>query len=349
MMDADLNINALNPFYNNTMSNETIWIRIENVDNPDECYEIGSFTINLIQQPIITTIDDLELCDDSSSNGIETFDLSLRNNQILGTQPATFNITYHSTIDDANQNINSISNIITSGNNTVWVRLENNQQIDCYDIAPLQLTVFPFPIVELPQDILKCANDITTITAPAGFEQYLWSTGETTRSIEVTEEGDYIVTVTDSNGCIATDSITVSNFEISVTGSGPWEYSIDNFFYQSSPVFTDLIPGYYTVYVRSTNGCDLVSAPATIIAAPNFFTPNQDGFHDFWQVIAIETEPDANIYIFDRFGKLLKQISPLGPGWDGTYIGNPMPSTDYWFRVELNDGQMFRGHFSLKR
>jgi len=63
-------------------------------------------------------------------------------------------------------------------------------------------------------------------------------------------------------------------------------------------------------------------------------------------------DPTAKIYIFDRFGKLLKQISPLGPGWDGTFNGNPLPSSDYWFRVEYkeNDTQKeFRGHFTLKR
>ena len=49
-------------------------------------------------------------------------------------------------------------------------------------------------------------------------------------------------------------------------------------------------------------------------------------------------DPTAKIYIFDRFGKLLKQISPsLGPGWDGNYNGNPLPSSDYWFLVEYTE------------
>ncbi|MDB4114903.1 T9SS type B sorting domain-containing protein, partial [Flavobacteriaceae bacterium] len=63
-------------------------------------------------------------------------------------------------------------------------------------------------------------------------------------------------------------------------------------------------------------------------------------------------DPGANIYIFDRYGKLLKQISPLTPGWDGTYNGNALPSSDYWFRVEYTEQGIqkeIRGHFSLKR
>ncbi|MBX2827609.1 MAG: T9SS type B sorting domain-containing protein, partial [Flavobacteriaceae bacterium] len=76
-------------------------------------------------------------------------------------------------------------------------------------------------------------------------------------------------------------------------------------------------------------------------------------FHDTWNIIGIaEGDPTAKIYIFDRFGKLLKQISPLGPGWDGTYNGNPLPSSDYWFRVEYIEDERareFTGHFTLKR
>ncbi|HEX8561649.1 MAG TPA: T9SS type B sorting domain-containing protein, partial [Flavobacterium sp.] len=61
------------------------------------------------------------------------------------------------------------------------------------------------------------------------------------------------------------------------------------------------------------------------------------------------------IYIFDRYGKLLKQISPAtGPagGWDGTFTGQLMPSTDYWFTVYYNENgtnKEFKAHFSLKR
>ena len=57
----------------------------------------------------------------------------------------------------------------------------------------------------------------------------------------------------------------------------------------------------------------------------------------------------TKIYIFDRYGKLLKELDPLGLGWDGTYIGYPLPSTDYWFRVQLEDGREFKSHFSLVR
>ncbi|MFN3640655.1 MAG: T9SS type B sorting domain-containing protein, partial [Flavobacterium sp.] len=86
---------------------------------------------------------------------------------------------------------------------------------------------------------------------------------------------------------------------------------------------------------------------------PNFFTPNADGYNDTWNIIGMEDPVyNAKIYIFDRYGKLLKQISPRGLGWDGTYNGQSMPSTDYWFTVTYEENgtpKEFRAHFSLKR
>lgn len=368
-MNADLSQNPIPSFYDGT-NGELIFVRYENINNI-ACSTISSFSLEVIVQPSIAILDDLTICDDASRDGVEVFNLSNLISQIQGGQAGNLNTTFHSTQQDAEMDLNPLSTNYSNSNlqETIWVRLENNNTITCYDVQPLYIEVFSKPVALTTPDVSKCINDVVIIEANVGFQSYLWNTGETSRTITAIDDGIYTVTVTDQNGCQDTSSTTITNFlptqiididieqftlrsnriVVNAIGDGPFEYSIDNFFYQDSNVFTDLLPGYYTVYVRDKNGCDLVTAPATIIAAPPYFTPNQDGFHDFWQVTAIETEPDAEIFIFDRFGKLLKQISPVGPGWDGTYTGNPMPSTDYWYRVELNDGRSFKGHFSLKR
>ena len=82
---------------------------------------------------------------------------------------------------------------------------------------------------------------------------------------------------------------------------------------------------------------------------PLYFTPNADGFHDTWQVSETVRERIKIIRIYDRFGQLLAQISPLGTGWDGRYNGKSLPATDYWYIAEFFDEQAVRGHFSLKR
>ena len=63
-------------------------------------------------------------------------------------------------------------------------------------------------------------------------------------------------------------------------------------------------------------------------------------------------QPNTIITIFDRYGKLIKQISPQGAGWDGIYNGKLLPSTDYWFKViyqEYGTPKEFKAHFTLKR
>jgi gliding motility-associated-like protein len=108
--------------------------------------------------------------------------------------------------------------------------------------------------------------------------------------------------------------------------------------------------------VRDPNGysCGEVSIEGVqIIDYPHYFTPNGDGYHDTWNIKGLENFADATkIYIFDRHGKLLKQISSDSDGWDGTYNGQLMPSTDYWFKVEYPEAGVmkeFKAHFSLKR
>ncbi|MFP9116143.1 T9SS type B sorting domain-containing protein, partial [Flavobacterium sp. RHBU_3] len=97
----------------------------------------------------------------------------------------------------------------------------------------------------------------------------------------------------------------------------------------------------------------LIIENVSVIDYPRFFTPNGDGFNDTWNIQGMtEGYSDTNIFIFDRYGKLLKQISPSGEGWDGTYNGAALPSDDYWFTVEYtyNGHRLeFKAHFAMKR
>ena len=136
-------------------------------------------------------------------------------------------------------------------------------------------------------------------------------------------------------------------------GIGDYEFAIDDVSgpYQDEPTFENVRPGLHTIYIRDKNECGVVNIKSIVIGYKKFFTPNGDGIHDTWNIIGLTKTslPNSKIYIFDRFGKLLKQLDPLSPGWDGTFIGKPMPSTDYWFRVQLEDGREFKSHFSLVR
>nr|WP_255610500.1 T9SS type B sorting domain-containing protein [Robertkochia sp. 3YJGBD-33] len=121
--------------------------------------------------------------------------------------------------------------------------------------------------------------------------------------------------------------------------------------YRSENTFERVPAGFSTIYVRDKNGCGLVSKEIAVLGYPEFFTPNADGINDRWQVQGIGkmVQEGSRIRIYDRYGKLITQLHPSDPGWDGTFNGRPLPSSDYWFRAELRNGREFKGHFSLKR
>ena len=153
-----------------------------------------------------------------------------------------------------------------------------------------------------------------------------------------------------------TDSQTIT---VIADGYGQYEYSLDGGPWQAGNVFYG-VPlgvsdaGEHDIRIRDIlGGCGPdTEGTAKLIGYPNYFTPNGDGIHDTWNIVGLQDQLNAKIYIFDRYGKLIKQISPSGDGWDGTMNGSALPSTDYWFRVEFEErgaAKEFRAHFSIKR
>ena len=155
-----------------------------------------------------------------------------------------------------------------------------------------------------------------------------------------------------------TNTITVS-----ASGLGIYEYALfkkdanttnamlySN--YQSQPVFTDVYPGIYTVKVRDVkNKCGIAEQDVYVIGFTRFITPNGDGYNDTFKIEGA-TEvfmKNSKVYIFNRYGKLLKEISFNNVNWDGTFNGAHLPQDDYWFSATLSDGRTFTSHFTLKR
>ena len=148
-----------------------------------------------------------------------------------------------------------------------------------------------------------------------------------------------------------------NNIRVYTQTTGSYEYAINGGEFQDSPIFVDVPPGENTVIINDKNGCGTTDPiPFLVVGYPKFFTPNGDGIHDAWNVLGIETLTDPTVFIFDRYGKLLKQLDETTIGWDGTFNGRPMPSSDYWFRLDYSSDEngvlvanTIRAHFSLKR
>jgi gliding motility-associated-like protein len=218
----------------------------------------------------------------------------------------------------------------------------------------------------------------------ASLYTYVWYfdgveiAGATDATLTVSEDGNYGVIATNiATGCtmLAAETMSLVNTSAAIIGDvtvsnafsenqiitvnlagglGDYEYQLDFGPFQDSNIFTNVSAGEHTVTVRDKNngGCDTVSTVATAINYPLFFTPNGDGFNDTWNIVGLANQPNTKIYIFDRYGKLIKQISPTSNGWDGTFNGRPLPSTDYWFTVTYEEDSQtkeFKAHFSLKR
>ncbi|WP_405414830.1 T9SS type B sorting domain-containing protein [Maribacter sp. Asnod1-A12] len=256
----------------------------------------------------------------------------------------------------------------------VYVRIVSDDK--CSQVAEITLSLIETPNIAIDDFVGLCeADENVIVDAGLGFDSYLWSTGETTQTISVSYSniGSYWVSVSENHttySCTTTKNFevvlsniaTISGFDIkdwtdndnsievfvTDTSLGDYEYSLDNNNYQNSTIFTGLLPGKYTVYVRDKNGCGTTQDIVYILYFPKFFTPNNDGVNDEWVIDYADTEPDFSVKIFDRYGKFLKQLNATS-AWDGTYNGQTMPSSDYWFVVTRNDGRNYSGHFTLKR
>jgi gliding motility-associated-like protein len=311
-----------------------------------------------------------------------------------GQDPNVYGVTYYITQADADLGINPLPILYENTQNSqiIYARVDDITAPNtiCYATTDLTLNVNLLPEFSLDDFYVLCVNNNgTEIVAPPildtglsvldyTFEWRLDGTviiGANDSSYLVTQAGDYSVTVTDNiTSCQRTLNTTVNEssppivnatvtslafsdnnvIEVEVIGIGVYEYSLDGGSWQESNVFEDVSLGEHVITVRDLNGCGIGTDTVIVLDYPKYFTPNGDGFNDTWNIAGINTQPTARIFIFDRFGKLLKQLSSTGIGWNGTFNGANLPAADYWFTVrylEPSDGRLkqFKAHFALKR
>ncbi len=341
------------------------------------CGDIATADSDVAQLPSLaqaTQPEDIIICDDAANDGVEEFDLTVVNPELLNGQAASdYTITYYSSLAEAEAGQNQLPSTITSGSKTIFVRMEYNNNDTCVDITSFDLVVRPFPLAAIDTVYGICPGETVTLMGGDEFDSYTWSTGAMTQNITVSAPGQYSLLVTKDYGdiiCSAnviievlpslpptiehidTDDWTDNDNSITIlleNASGNYYYSLDNIHFQPDNTFHDLLPGFYTVYVRDEGSCGTIMQDVALLNYPKFFTPNGDGYNEFWKVKFSEAEPNLMTYIFDRYGKLITGFRIDSPGWDGKLNGRLLPSTDYWFVVVREDGKSYRGHFAMKR
>ncbi|TAI49524.1 T9SS type B sorting domain-containing protein [Flagellimonas allohymeniacidonis] len=331
--------------------------------------------------PVTEALSHEEYCWDSTVS----FDLGAKDAEALGTQnPNDFRVSYHSSQSDAELGINPLPKMYpkTSGSEIVYVRTTSLANPDCYDaLESFELNALELPELSFPEEVSICEDSAgITIgeTLPNPGYTYAWDSGESTPTINVTQAGAYTLTVTNSSGTIScpqtrTVQVSISNapaisdIEIDDLNTnnvvtvlteveGNFEYQLDDGVFQSSNIFQGVAGGMHTVTMRDTLGCGEVTENFVVVGFSAIFSPNGDVLNETWHIEGLSELNSPVITIYDRYGKLITQLNEFDAGWDGNLNGNPLPSTDYWFKLSYldNDGnrvlaKYLRNHFSLKR
>ncbi|WP_373056797.1 T9SS type B sorting domain-containing protein [Zunongwangia sp. H14] len=371
----NLNQNGLPDIYRNTTPNQVLIAKVTGYDA--ECS--GITRVKLETSPG-TPIGGGIAVGCEIDNGEAQFDLGTIENDIrndLGL-PQNVELSFHTTENDAILGEDPLPETYISNATTLNIRA--NAQGVCYGFGTLELQVVEFPDIP-PQNFLQVCNSefpvelgSEIILPNPGNYSFEWSTGETSNSIMVNQAGIYTLTVTNTlAGCDRTVEYSVEEraapeiTTIDIDNNGATSlvtintdledaellYALDdqNGSFQSSPVFRNVPGGTHMVFVQSEDGCVAKQQQFSVFGYPSFFTPNNDGYNDKWKPFDLD-DPEydiKNIYIFDRYGQLLKQLNPEGEGWNGTFNGHPMPSDDYWFAISFTSGKEIKGHFTLKR
>jgi gliding motility-associated-like protein len=296
------------------------------------------------------------------------------------------------------------------------------------------------PELDLGADADFCTGEIASLISNTSANTYLWSTGEVTDQIEVTETGNYALTITDENMCTATDTVQINftpipnviiNGPDSICLGVPISYSanegetytwlnaegafisneasyvlttemetelsliVENecfsdtaiqqiFIYPNTTVFpndtlvlidypltltaaggvdylwsgnfdfscencpeisiTPDTSNFVSLQITDENNCTYfdslfveVTDNVIILFDPvNIITPNGDNKNDQLVFVGLETYPNNQLKVFNRWGNIVYESLSYQNDWGGTYQGKPLPAGNYYYILTVN-------------
>ena len=365
--DTNLITGATNATYNVTSTGDYL---VE-IYYGTTCQTTGTIKIEYAEALVIFQNSFTECDADTNQNGKTVFDLNNIKNQLFTNLPNNYVVSFFDATTSTSPLPSSYTNI-NPYNQTIYARIMNIQ--GCYSDYLVNLRVNTFDDVLIDETIALCENDSLILNTGSGFISYEWNTNppQYTQQITINSGGTYTVTLTNVLNCSKTKTFTVetsgiaiiediiindfqennsATIQISATSLGDYEYSLDGINYQDSNLFTNLNAGEYIIYVQDKKGCGIAFEIFYILDYPKYFTPNNDGYNDTWNIKNLERRGLENslISLYDRYGKLLKQMMGNSSGWNGTFNNEVLPTADYWFTIELTNGKTVKGHFSLIR
>ena len=320
-----------------------------------------AITVTVNQRPIITsTVDDL-IC---SGTGV------------LKATSSAGQINWYNSMISVTPIFtgNSFTTPDLNTSKTYYVSANNSS---CESLSRTAVTVVvdnTTPEFDLVQSTYVLCNDVGSITLETtnwlNSYTYVWKKegviiSGNNSSVSINSDGNYSVSAISESGCqsdekeilvrnstkaaLTKDDVIIvddsNNNSIYVTnpdlGIGEYEFSLDDEFgsYKDIGFFQNISSGIHMLHIKDKLGCGIESYKFSILSYPKFFTPNEDGDNDIWEIKGFDTDfyTVTEIYIYDRFGVLLYQSKSSIQGWDGTSQGKILPSNTYWFRIILND------------
>ncbi len=336
---------------------QTIYIYNESGTAPNICTNESSFIVTIVGTPPVDILTNQTDCTE----------------YIL---PTLSNGNYYTGTNGTGTMLNAGETISTT--QTIYVYNEiGTAPNTCSNESSFTVTISGAPLVDTLADQDVCTDytlptlvngNYFTETNGTGTPLFAGETISATQTIFIynesgaapntcSNESSFTITIFPSMDFVLTENnlqIHENTVNVVMTNTSiSYEYAIDNGSFQSSPLFSGLSNGTHTLYVQDINGCVLKSIQfeietAVSIHIPLFFTPNNDGENDVWQITDTQNTI-KEIYVYDRYGKLLKQIPLQSKSWDGLYRGYPKESNDYWYVITLRTGEQLNGHFTLKR
>lgn len=274
-----------------------------------------------------------------------------------------------------------------NGNNSQTISVNNPGEYSvivtntsgCIGYDTVNITTLNVQALSITGNTLFCEGDSITLSANNGFNNYLWSTNESGNSITVNQSGEVSLIAQNTNGCFSYDTVLAESFpksNIHIYGDtmfcinsqtilsvsdGFNSYSWSNG--ENSLSITVNNEGKYIINAVDINGCkssDSVYVSSTVcetdtckIFIPNSFTPNKDGFNDFFIPLSTSCEYEIyEFYIFNRWGEIIHKSNTPNSKWDGKYKNKLCPIDVYVWMIRyktFNDVNINtkRGHVSI--
>jgi gliding motility-associated-like protein len=243
-----------------------------------------------------------------------------------------------------------------------------------WDTTTLTIVVKPIPLLS-SQDISVCKGQQVTVTSVPNIPNgaFAWSNNTTSNPFVVTADSSTFFTATYTvDGCTSeADTVTIFVYQlpvVSITPSGPTTFCAESsvqisssFTYgnmwntnETSSSITVSSSGNYDLIVTDSNGCVdsatifITNTGITCIQIGGVFTPNGDGTNDTWEIPGIENYPDATVEIFNRWGQQIFYSNGYNSPWNGTYNNERLPTGDYFYIIDLGDGNPLKGALTIK-